>query len=51
MRIALWVCIMIILWYFIAIFIIHDFDKNFILIDKCLDEWNVWNYETQKCIR
>ncbi len=35
--------------YFGILFIMHDFDINFLKIDSCLEKGGSWNYEKCEC--
>jgi hypothetical protein len=38
-----------ILFYFVALWVAHDFNPRFLKIDSCLDSGGKWNYEQNVC--
>ena len=43
--------IIIILAYYLFLFVIYNFNPDFIKIDSCLDEGGTWDYEDKTCKR
>ncbi|MEK7516926.1 MAG: hypothetical protein AAB583_00065, partial [Patescibacteria group bacterium] len=39
----------IILLYYAALFVVHDFSPNFLQIDRCLDKGGAWDYKNSVC--
>ncbi len=41
--------VLVVALYFVLLFVLHDFNPDFLNVDRCLDSGGRWNYQLRLC--